>query len=161
MWRNRNWNQVPLKMVIIILCPLTTIICNEALNARTEYVYLAITFFTRIKMWVEGNRWIRLGLLKHLMEASAVRAPFSIFMEILISNAEKILQLSKTIMSTKPWSRGCVCSFMINWLGCSILQQCQINCQLPNALYQDMYTEYDTCLRRIQPSWNDRASRSS
>lgn len=36
------------------------------------------------------------------MEASAVRAPFSIFLEILICNAEKILQLSETITSTEP-----------------------------------------------------------
>lgn len=63
--------------------------------------YLAITLFTRIKMRVKGNRRIGLRLLEHLMEAPAVRAPLGIFLEILICDAEEILQLGETVMGTK------------------------------------------------------------
>lgn len=52
-------------------------------------------------MRVKGNRRIRLRLLEHLMEAPAVRAPLGIFLEILICDAEEILQLGETVMGTK------------------------------------------------------------
>lgn len=95
--------------------------------------YLAITLFTRIKMRVKGNRRIRLRLLEHLMEAPAVRAPLGIFLEILICDAEEILQLGETVMGTKFWCRDRGNSFRINRMVRSILRQCQIHRQFSNA----------------------------
>lgn len=134
--------------------------------------YLAITLFTRIKMRVKGNRRIRLRLLEHLMEAPAVRAPLGIFLEILICDAEEILQLGETVMGTKFWCRDRGNSFRINRMVRSILQRCQIHLQFSNGgqinscmhiqqRVKTMYTSYGTYLRRTQPSRNDRASRSS
>ena len=120
---------------------------------ESSLFYLAITFFTRIKMWVEGNGRIGLGLLEHLMEAPAIRAPFGIFLEILICNAEKILQLGETIMNTKFWCRDRANSSTINRMVRSILQQCQIHCQFSNAgqINSCMHTQQrvKTCIQQM------------
>jgi len=120
---------------------------------ESSLFYLAITFFTRIKMWVEGNGRIGLGLLEHLMEAPAIRAPFGIFLEILICNAEKILQLGETIMNTKFWCRDRANSSTINRMVRSILQQCQIHCEFSNAgqINSCMHTQQrvKTCIQQM------------
>ena len=120
---------------------------------ESSLFYLTITFFTRIKMWVEGNGRIGLGLLEHLMEAPAIRAPFGIFLEILICNAEKTLQLGETIMSTKFWCRDRANSSTINRMVRSILQQCQIHCEFSNAgqINSCMHTQ-----QRVKKTCNNR-----